>query len=130
MRKKPILRFLVRLVVTLQLPVWLSTKIFKSQYLGFCSFDLKNEDSAKKYPSRESMVKKPFLYFECFTYGNPCDSSTFPRDNFWPVTPEKIVRHGFSIFLPKYSISSRVSMKVTFWLINLEKYPLNLKHPS
>ena len=50
------------------------------------------------YWSREFMVRNPFLYFECFTFGNPCDSSTSPRDNFWPVTPEKFLRHGFLVF--------------------------------
>ena len=44
---------------------------------------------------REDMVKNPFLDFECFSYGNPCDSSTSPRANFWPKTPEKFLRHGF-----------------------------------
>ena len=48
--------------------------------------------------SRESMVRKTFWYFECFTFGNPCDSSTSPRANFWPVTSEKFLRHGFSVF--------------------------------
>ena len=43
--KRPILRFLVRPVVILQLPIWLSTKIFKSHYLGFCSSYFKTEDS-------------------------------------------------------------------------------------
>jgi len=47
---------------------------------------------------RESMVRKPFWYFECFTFVNPCDSSTSLRANFWLVTPEKFLRHGFSIF--------------------------------
>ena len=48
--------------------------------------------------SRESMVRNPFWYFECFTSGYPYDSSTSPRDNFWPVTSEKFLRHGFSFF--------------------------------
>ena len=48
--------------------------------------------------SRESTVRKPFWDFECFTSGNPCDSSTFPRANFWPRTSEKILKHGFSFF--------------------------------
>ena len=43
-RRKPILRFQVWPIVTLQLPVWLSTKIYKSYYLGFCSSDFKAED--------------------------------------------------------------------------------------
>ena len=47
----------------------------------------------ESYWSRESMVRNPFFYFECFTSGNPCDSSTSPRANFWPMTPEKFLRH-------------------------------------
>ena len=47
---------------------------------------------------RESMVRNPFWDFECFTSGNPCDSSTSPRSNFWPVTPKKFLRHRFSVF--------------------------------
>ena len=64
----------------------------------------------KIYQSRESMVRKPFWYFECFTFGNPCDSSTSPRANFRPVTPEKFLRHGFLVFhlnLP-FSLESRL----------------------
>ena len=59
--------------------------------------------------SREYMVKKPFWYFECFTSGNPCDSSTSHRANFWPGTPEKFLKHGFSFFHPNlpFSLESR-----------------------
>ena len=32
--------------------------------------------------SREFMVRNSFLYFEFFTSGNPCDSSTSPKVNF------------------------------------------------
>lgn len=57
----------------------------------------------------EYMVKNLFWIFYCFTYRNPCDSSTSPRANFWPVTSVKFLRHGFSIFhlnLP-FSLESR-----------------------
>ena len=46
------------------------------------------------------MIKKWFLYFECFKSRNPCDSSTSPRANFWPGTLEKFLKHGFSFFHP------------------------------
>ena len=48
--------------------------------------------------SRESMVRNPFLDFECLNSRNPCHSSTSPRANSWPVTPKKFLRHGFSFF--------------------------------
>ena len=80
--------------------------------------------------SRESMVRNPFWDFECFTSVNPCDSSTLTRANFWPVTTEKFLRHGFYSFSPKSSILSRISMKVTFWLVNIENSALGLEHPS
>ena len=54
---------------------------------------------------RESIVRNPFLHFKCFIHGNTCDSSTSPRANYWPVTPKKFLRHGFSAFhlnLPFY----------------------------
>jgi hypothetical protein len=58
----------------------------------------------------EYMVKNPFLYFECFTSGNPCDSSTSPRANFWLETPEEFLKHGFSFFHPNlpFSLESRL----------------------
>ena len=96
--KKPIFIFLVQLVVTLQLLVWLSTKIFKSQYFGFCSSDLETENSSKKLSIKRIHGEKPIFIFWVFTSLNPCDSSTSPRANFWLVTPEKVSRHGFSVF--------------------------------
>ena len=47
---------------------------------------------------RESMVRNQFWYFECCHYKNPCDSSTSPRANFWPMTLENFLRHGFLVF--------------------------------
>ena len=47
---------------------------------------------------REYKVKNQFLNFECFTFINPCDSSTSPRANFWLGTLKKFLRHGFSFF--------------------------------
>jgi hypothetical protein len=48
--------------------------------------------------SREDMVKNLFLDFECFTSGNPCDSSPPLKGNFWRGTPDKFAKHGFSFF--------------------------------
>ena len=59
--------------------------------------------------SREFMVRNPFLYFECYTSKNPCDSSPPPRAKIRPVTLEKFSKHGFSFFhliLP-FSFESR-----------------------
>jgi hypothetical protein len=47
---------------------------------------------------RELMVRNPFLYFECFTSGNTCDSSPPLRDKIKPVTAKKFLKHGFSFF--------------------------------
>ena len=69
--------------------------------------------------SRESMVIKTFWFFEFFTSRNPCDSSTSPGANFWPVTPKKFLRHGFSVFhlnLP-FSFESRSRWNFD-WLID------------
>ena len=38
---------------------------------------------------REKKKKNTFWYFECFTSGNPCDSSPLLKGNFQPGTPEK-----------------------------------------
>ena len=97
-KKKTILIFLVRPVMTLQLPVWLSTKIIKSNNVVSTHPIWKLKIVPEIYWSREYMVRNPFLDFECFTSINPCDSSTSPRANFWPMSPEKFLRHGFSIF--------------------------------
>ena len=91
--------------VDLLWPFNFQPKIFKFKYLGFCSSDWKTEDSSGILRSGEDMVKNPFWYFECFTSGNPCDSSTFARANFWPETPEKFSKHGFSFFHPNLPIS-------------------------
>ena len=48
--------------------------------------------------SRELMVTNPFGYFECFTFENPCDSTTSPRAKIRHVTPDKFSKHGFSFF--------------------------------
>ena len=58
--------------------------------------------------SREFMMKKPFLYFECYTFGNLYDSSPPLRDKIRPMNQEKFLKHGFSFFhqiLPFYSKS-------------------------
>ena len=85
-------------IVTLQLPVWLSTKIFKSHYLGLFSSDFETEDSSEISWSREFMVRNIFWYCECCTYGNPCDSSPPSRAKIRPVTSVKFSKHGFSFF--------------------------------
>ena len=58
---------------------------------------------------RECMVKTKFLYFYCFTFVNPCDSSTSPRASFWPGTSKQFLKHGFSFFHPNlpFSLESR-----------------------
>ena len=61
--KKTILIFLVWPVVTLQLLVLLSSKIFKSQYFGFFSSDLKNEDSFENISIERIHGEKPILRF-------------------------------------------------------------------
>jgi hypothetical protein len=61
--QKPIFIFLVRPIVTLQLPVWLLTKIFKSQYLGFYSSDLKTEYSAENLATERIHGEKPIFIF-------------------------------------------------------------------
>ena len=47
---------------------------------------------------REDTVKNQFFNFECFTFGNPFDSSTSPRANFWHRTPENFRNMGFHFF--------------------------------
>ena len=59
----------------------------------------------KSLRSIEDMVKNPFLYFEFFTSGNPCDSSPPPRRNHEPETSEKFSKHGFSFFNPNLPFS-------------------------
>jgi hypothetical protein len=69
-------------------------------------------------PLRESMVRNPFWYFEFFTFRNPYDSSTSPRANFWPMTLEKFLTHGFLFFhlnLPFY-LESRSRWHLGFWI--------------
>ena len=76
--------------------------------------------------SIEDMVKNQSWDFECFTSGNPCDSSPPLKGNFWPGTPEKFSEHGFSFFhqnLP-FSLESRSK-----WLIGCLIYQ-NLKLAS
>ena len=79
---------------------------------------------------REDMRKNQFLYFDYFTSENPCDSSTSPRDNFWPVTPKNYFETWVFSFSPKSSIFFQISIEVTFWLVNLEKSPLGLEQLS
>ena len=81
----------------------------------------------ERYWSREFMVRNPFWYFHCFTFENPCDSSTSTGANFWPVTLEKFSKHGLFSFSPKYSILLWILIEVTFWLINIEKSKLSLE---
>ena len=76
---------------------------------------------------REFKVRNPFLYFQCFTSGNLCDSSPPPRAKIRPVTSEKFSKHGFLFFSPNSSIFFRISIEVTFWLFNMEKYTLSLE---
>ena len=78
--------------------------------------------------SREFMVKKPFWFFDFYTSKTPCDSSSPPRDKIRPVAPENFSKHGFSFFSPNSSIFFWTLIKVTFWLSNLEKSALRLKH--
>jgi hypothetical protein len=61
--------------------------------------------------SGEDMVKNPFLDFEFFTFGNPCDSSPPPRQNHEPETPEKFSKHGFSFFNPNIPLSLETRTK-------------------
>ena len=61
--------------------------------------------------SGEDMVKKPFLYFECFTSENPCDSLPPPRWNHEHETQEKFLKHGFSFFDPNIPFSLRTCPK-------------------
>ena len=48
--------------------------------------------------SREVMVKKIFLYFECYISVIACDSSSPSRDKIRFVTPKKFSKHSFSFF--------------------------------
>ena len=59
--------------------------------------------------SREDMVKNQFWDFECFTSINTCDSLPPLKGKFWPRTPEKFLKHGFSFFHPNlpFSLESR-----------------------
>ena len=63
MRKKPIFIFYIRPVVTLQLPVCLSTKIFKLHYLGFFSSDFKAKDSSRNLLIEIIYGEKPIFIF-------------------------------------------------------------------
>ena len=56
--------------------------------------------------SREEMVKNPSLYFECFTSGNPCDSSPPLKGNFWPETRRNFQNMGFHFFTQIYHFLS------------------------
>jgi hypothetical protein len=48
--------------------------------------------------SRESIVRNPFWYFECFTSGKPWESLASPRVNFWLVTSRNFWDMGFQFF--------------------------------
>ena len=52
----------------------------------------------ERFKWRELMVKNPFWYFECYTSGIPCDSSSPLRAKIRPMTSEKFSKHGFSFF--------------------------------
>ena len=68
--------------------------------------------------SRQSMVRNPFWYFQFFTFRNPCDSSSSPRAKFWPMTPEKFLRNGFSFFYLNllFSLKSRSRWHFGCWI--------------
>ena len=89
---------MVQPVVTLQLLVWLLTKIFKSHYLSFSWSNFKTKDSSRNLLIKRIIGEKPIFYFECFTSRNPCDSSPPPRAKIRLVTLEKFLKHGFSFF--------------------------------
>ena len=89
---KPILIFLVRPVVALQFPVWLSPEIFKSHYLGFYSSDFKTEDSSENLSIKRIHGEKPILIFWVFhlrkslwlfNFLEGLKSGPWPRRNFW-----------------------------------------------
>lgn len=123
---------MVWIVVTLQLPVWLSTKISNHNILVSAHpiWELKIVPEISLL--REFMVRNPFWNFECFTSVKPCDSSTSPKANIWPVTLEKFWRHGFSVFHLNHPFyfKSWISIEVKFWLVNIKNSALGLKHPS
>ena len=64
--EKTIFTFLVRPVVTLQLLVWMSTKIFKSQYFDFYSFDLETEANSGNLSIERIHGEKPIFIFLVF----------------------------------------------------------------
>ena len=55
--------------------------------------------------SRELMVKNPFWYLECYTFGIHYDSSSPPRAKIRLMTLEKFLKHGFSFFHPNLPFS-------------------------
>ena len=98
MRKNPFWYFLFNWLWPFNFQFGYRPKSSNSNILVFAHPIGKLKIVTESLRSREDMVKKPFLYFDCFTYRNPCDSSTSRRANFWPGTPEKFFKHGFSFF--------------------------------
>ena len=94
MRKYPFLDFWVDRLW----PFNFQPKIFKFKYLGLYSSYWKNGDSSRKLELGRRHGENPFLYFECFTPENPCDSSPPPRRNHEPGTPKKIFETWVFIF--------------------------------
>ena len=99
MSQKLILIFLVWPVVTLQLSVWLSTKIIKSHYLGFCSSNFKTKDSYGNLSLDRIHGQKPIMIFWVFHLHKSLWLFNFLEGyKIRPVTLEKISKHGFSFF--------------------------------
>jgi hypothetical protein len=79
--------------------------------------------------SREDMAKNPFSNFEFFTSENPCDSSSPPRRNHEPGTPEKFSKHGFSFFNPNIPLSLETRTKSKIDCLFHDNPHLNSKNP-
>ena len=85
--------------------IWLSTKINKFYYLGFCSSDLKSNEISEKISIRRIHGENPIFIFWVLYLYNSLWLFIFPRARLRPVTPEKFMKHGFSFFhqiLPFY----------------------------
>ena len=117
--------FLGRSAVTFQLP----GQNVQIQILVFAHPIGKLKIVLESLRPREYMVKNPFLDFECFTSGNPCDSSTSPMANFWLETPEKFSRHGFSFFNPNIPLSLKTRTKSKIDCLFHDNPHLNSKNP-
>ena len=129
-KEKPILIFFVWPIVTLQLPVWMLTKTFKSQYLGFYSSDLKAEDSVRNISPKRIHGEKPIFIFWVFHLQKSLWIFNFPLGYFLALDPGEIFESWVFSFSPKSFMFSRISIEVTFWFINLEKPTPFLGYPS